>query len=105
MLFVTYWELDEGMSIQERQRIAETVTGSEQFPPEGVEILRWDATPDGWGVTIWESDDVQSIADALNVWRASGAGFFETTKTAPAAPTEEFIRNQGELLETLPEPR
>jgi hypothetical protein len=102
MLFVTYWELNEAIPVEERHGIAETLTGSGTFPPDGVEVLRWDSTTDMWGIVVWEAEDMGAISDGLTVWRASGAGFFEETKTAPAAPVEEFLTRQAALLEELP---
>lgn len=102
MLFLTYWKLNENMSVQERQEIAETLTGEGAFPPEGVEILRWDGTPDGWGIVLWETDDYVALDTALNMWRASGTPFFEETKTAPAAPATEIIEEIGSRYDQLP---
>lgn len=103
-MFVTYWELNEEMSVGERQEIARKLTASGLFPPENVEVLRWDATPDGWGVLICEAESASDVARAINVWRAAGKGFFKTTRTAPATPVEEAIADMKELLESLGAP-
>ena len=55
MLFLTYWELNEGMSVEERQQVAQKLTSSGLFPPKGVNIIRWDGTPDGWGILVAEA--------------------------------------------------
>lgn len=47
MLFLVYFEVVETLSTERNQEIAETLTGEGLFPPEGQEIIRWDATPDG----------------------------------------------------------
>ena len=104
MLFMTYWELNEEMAVGERQEIAKKLTDAGLFPPENVEVLRWDATPDGWGVLICEAESASDVARALNVWRVAGKGFFKTTRTAPAVPVREAIADTAELLEALGAP-
>lgn len=101
MLFLTYWKLNERMSLEDRQEIAQQLTGEELFPPEGVEVLRWDGTPDGWGIVLWDADDYASLYAAINVWRAAGTPFFEETKTAPAAPAAETIEELRATVEEL----
>ena len=83
MLFITYWELNVNTSIEERQQAAEHLTSSGIFPPEGVNIIRWDATPDGWGILITEAETAEAVGRAINMWRMAGTGFFKTTRTAP----------------------
>lgn len=103
MLYLTYWKLNESMSAEHRQQIAETLTSEGLFPPEDVELVRWDGTPDGWGVAIMEADDPQAINNALNMWRIAGGetAFFEKTMTAPAAPVEETLAEQSQLLDRI----
>ena len=101
MLFLTYWELNENMSIEERQQIAEKLTSSGLFPPKGVNIIRWDGTPDGWGILIAEAESAADIGQAVAMWRAAGTGFFKSTRTAPAQTIQELLIQQGELLKSL----
>jgi len=101
MLFVTYWELNENMSVAERLQVAQKLTASGLFPPKGVNIIRWDGTPDGWGVLIAEADSAAAIDQALTIWRAAGAGFFKSTRTAPAQPIQEAMPLTGEILKAL----
>jgi len=101
MLFVTYWELNENMSVEQRLEVGQKLTSSGLFPPENVNIIRWDITPDGWGILITEAENAADIDQAINMWRATGAGFFNVTKTAPAMPVQEAISNTAELLKTL----
>ena len=68
MLFLTHWKLNEDMSVADRHEIAETLTQEGALPPDGVEILRWDGTPDGWGIVLWETDDHAAMDAALNMW-------------------------------------
>lgn len=103
MLFVTYWKLNEGISTRETNEIATSLTQEGLFPPEGAEVVRWDATPDGWGIVVWEADEFRAVNDGLNVWRAAAGetAFFEETRTAPAAPVEDVIPATAALLERL----
>lgn len=101
MLFLTYWELNEAMSVEERLQVAQKLTSSGLFPPKGVNIIRWDVTPDAWGILLAEAESAADIDKAIFMWRAAGAGFFKSTKTAPAQPIQEALPQQGELLKTL----
>lgn len=101
MLFLTHWKVNEDMSVKERIEIGRTLTEEGHFPPENVEMLRWDGTPDGWGIVLWEADEFEAVNKALNLWRASGTPFFEETKTAPAAPVADQIPQLAEVLEEL----
>ncbi len=101
MLFVTYWELNENMSVEERLQIAQKLTSTGLFPPENVQVLRWDVTPDSWGILITEAESAQAVDAALALWRMAGAGFFKTTRTAPAMPVQEAIPHAAELLQKL----
>jgi hypothetical protein len=89
MLFLCYWELNENMSSAERTGIANKLMSAGLFPPPGVRILRWDETPDAWGILLFEAESALQAAAALLMWRASGAGFFRLTRTAPAFPINE----------------
>lgn len=101
MLFLTHWKLNEGLSSKETNEIATQLTQEGMFPPEDVEVIRWDGTPDGWGIVVWEADSAQAINNGLNMWRAAAGetAFFEKTTTAPAAPVEETIPEQAAMLE------
>lgn len=101
MLFLTYWELNEDMSSEDKQQITGKLTASGLFPPKGVNIIRWDVTPDQWGILIMEAESAADINDALNMWRVAGAGFFKSTRTAPAQPVQDALSRQGDLLKAL----
>jgi len=101
MLFASYWELNENMSAAERLGIAQKVTNSGLFPPKNVKILRWDITPDLWGITLFEVDSAADAEAFADVWRAAGAGFFKLTKTAPVSPVQEVMPRAAELLKAL----
>ncbi len=101
MLFVCYWELNENMPATERLAVAQKLTGIGLFPNKNVEILRWDITPDLWGVTLFQADSAADVEQFVGVWRAAGAGFFKTTRTAPLTPVMEMMARSAELLKTL----
>ena len=101
MQFLTYWELNENMSSADRLKTADNLMSKGLFPPKGVNIVRWDATPDLWGTLILEADSVEDVFRALDLWRASGAGFFKLTKTAPVLPVQEVIPIGQEILQSL----
>lgn len=103
MLFLTYWKLNEGLSARKTNEIAMSLTHEGVFPPEGAEVIRWDATPDGWGIVLWEADEYTAVNNGLTMWRAAAGetAFFEETRTAPAAPVEDVIAEMAELLEHL----
>lgn len=101
MLFVTYWELNENMPMQERLQAVRKVISAGLFPGKGINVLRWDGTPDGWGILVAEADSPAAIHQAMDVWRAAGAGFFKVTKTAPAMPIQEEVAAAEEVLKLL----
>jgi len=81
--------------------IAQKLTSSGHFPPKGVKILRWDETPDAWGILLMEADSAMDAALALDSWRMAGAGFFKQTKTAPALPITEAMPHWAEALTAI----
>jgi len=101
MLFLTYWKLNEATPVTHQLQAAQKLMSSGLFPPKNVNILRWDSTPDGWGILLAESESVADINQALVMWRAACPGFFETTQTAPAMPVQEGIASSAEILKTL----
>ena len=101
MLFVTYFEFNENMPVGERIQIAQKLVSSGLFPPKGVDVIRWVGTPDGWGILIAEAETAADMVRTVDMWRAAGAGFFRSTKTAPAMPILETVPIAAELLETL----
>ena len=102
MLFLTYWELNESISEQQRIEAAQKITAAtEESSSEELDLIRWDATPDSWGISIYEAENVSAILALLATWRAAVPGFFKLTKTAPALPAEEAVSQMAELLQTL----
>jgi hypothetical protein len=103
MLFVTIWELNETNPVATNIGAAQRLMGAGLFPPAGVTILRWDATPDNWGVLIVEAESAAAMEATLTLWRAAAPGFFKMTKTAPASPVQETVGRTAELLQRLGE--
>jgi len=101
MVFLTYWELSEDTPAAQQIQAAQTLMTAGLFPPKDVNILRWDITPDNWGILLCEADSVPAMIQALVMWRAACPGFFKTTKTAPALPVQESIPLTAALLKTL----
>ena len=101
MLILTYWELNENMPVEERLKVGQKLMSSKMFPPNGFNILRWDITPDSWGILLAEAESADVVAEALNLWRTAGSGFFKIAKTAPARPVPEAIAQGAELLKAL----
>ena len=101
MLFLTYWELNEVMPMEEQLKISQKLSSLGLVPFEGFNIIRWDMTPDGWGILLGEAESAADVDKAVYMWRAAGAGFFKTTKTAPAQPVQDVIAQHCELLKTV----
>jgi hypothetical protein len=101
MLFLTYWELNENMSEGERFKFVQKLMSSDLFPPKDVKILRWDTTPDGWGILLTEAQNAADVIRSLDMWRMAEGGFFKSTKTAPALPVEEAIPISESFVKAL----
>ena len=102
MLFVTHYKLSNDVAIQEMLEAGETLRESGMWPPEGIDIIRWDTTVNGWGITVAEADDYESIKRSFVMWEALVPGMVEETKTAPASPVDESMALTRALLEELP---
>ena len=101
MQFLTYFELNENTSEADRLAGAGKIMEKGLFPPEGVNIISWMATPDLWGVVILEADTVEQVVRAIGMWRAAVPGFFNSTKTAPAMAVQELIPLSGEIIQSV----
>ena len=101
MLFMTYFELSQDVPLTAGLAGAQKIMAAGLFPAPDVTIIRWDISPDSWGVLLAEAESVAAIEGAINVWRAAIPGFFRVTRTAPAAPVQENIGRTAELLQRL----
>lgn len=50
MLFLCYWELNENMPVIDHLKLGKMLLESGLFPPPGIELIRFDMTPDYWGI-------------------------------------------------------
>jgi hypothetical protein len=98
MLFLTYWEWSEKMTIGERLQLAGKLVQQGSFPPEGVKIVGRYLTPDGWGITLIEAESAAAVNAAMMQWRALEGDYFKVTRTAPAMPVEEAIPQLQKIL-------
>ena len=99
MLFLMYWELSENMSQEAQLQAAQKVMSTGIY--DDANIIRWDITPDGWGITIFEADSAADIMRTTDMWRTAGTGIFKCTKTSPAMPIEESMALTGEVVKAL----
>lgn len=102
MLFVTYWEIDPEKAPSEIVAAGRRLIESDAFPPGDVETVRWDATVDGWGITIFEADAYEDVLRAHMAWQELSPGWFSELRTAPAAPAPEATMEMAELVADLP---
>lgn len=102
MLFIGYYRLADDVEMDEVIEAAQELTESEMWPPDGMEIIRWDTTVNKWGVTIFEADDYETVNRAWEMWRASVPGMSVEEQTAPAAPVEESLEQMAALHQELP---
>ena len=100
-MLLTYWELNENMPEEERLQVADKLTSSGLFPPKGVNVVRWDGTPDLWGILLLEADNAEDVFRAIDLWRAADAGFFKFTKTSAALPIEGLIPIAADIQQSL----
>ena len=92
---------NQNMDDVQRIQVAQKLTQGGLFPPTGVNIVRWDATPDLWGTLVLEADSEADVFRAIGLWRAAGAGFFKVTKTAPVLPVQEAIPIMAAIHEAV----
>lgn len=101
MLFVTYYELSNDVAFEEILEAGNRLVEEGRWPPDGMEVLRWDGTVNNWGITVAEADDFETAYRAQAMWEALVPGMFEEIKTVPAAPVEEIMEEGGKVLEEL----
>ena len=66
MLFLTYWELNEDTPAAQQLQAAQTLMSSGLFPSKDVNILRWDVTPDNWGILLCEAESASAMAERVS---------------------------------------
>jgi len=101
MLFLCYWELNDNMPTMEHVLIAKKLTESGLFPPEGVELIRFDKTASGWGVTVFKAASAEAATSMVNIWKVSAPGFFKKIKVSPAMPVKDAAANAARLYQSV----
>jgi hypothetical protein len=101
MLFLMYWELNENISVKERVKAADMLISSGHFPPENIEIIRFDITSDNWGVILVDADSAEDVSNLNNMWRIVCPGIFKMTKVSPARPVQEAMEATNQLIKQI----
>jgi len=100
MLFISYWELNPDFDPTEMAEIAETFISKGLYPAEGVTTIGWYmSVSDYWGVSITESESVEAMSRATNMWRVAKPGIFKSFKSSAAMETESLIPTMIKLRE------
>jgi len=103
MLFLCYWQLNENIPAIDHLTIGKLLKEAGLFPPPGTEIIRFDITPDHWGVTVFTAESVEAAFSLVELWRIGGAGFFKKVKVAPAMPVKDASALGAKLYQTVKE--
>jgi len=85
--------------MSENERLQTAQKFMKDVPPK-IKILRWDVTPDSWGITVFEVEKPIDAFKFFALWRTK-AGFFKTVKTSPAIPAEEVVPQLGKYIKSL----
>ena len=101
MLFLVYWELNEATPAAQRLEASQKLQSSGLFPPKNAKVIRWDATPDLWGVLTLDAEDTADVFRAVNVWRVAVPGFFKTLRVSPALPVAETMPLLAETVKAV----
>jgi len=103
MLFLCYWQLNENISVLDHLKVGKLLKESGLFPPPGVEILRFDITPDYWGVTVFMADSAESAFTLIDLWRTAGTGFFKKVKISPALTVPDASALGAQIYQSVKE--
>ena len=60
MLFLCYWELNEDTPVNDHLKVGKMLRVSGLLPFPGIEMIRFEITPDYWGVTIFRADNAEA---------------------------------------------
>lgn len=101
MLFLCYWELNENMPVLEHLKIGKMLTESGLFPPKDVELIRFDMTPDYWGVTVFKAASAEAAFNLVEVWRMAGTGIFKKMNVSPALTVMEAKALAANLFQSV----
>ena len=94
MLFLSYWELNENLTVKDIVKVATELMEKNLWPAEGTEILGFYTTTEVpiWGITIEEAESVESVLKGAAAWTNTKPGFFKVLRVSPAMTAEEAIR-------------
>ena len=101
MLFLIYWEFNEQVTPVQHAEAMKKLTQAELFPPNNINIIRFDVTPAGWGSSLQEAESVADIVKSLAAWRMACPGIFQEVKVSPAIPAEEALAEMEEIIKKL----
>jgi hypothetical protein len=73
------------------------------FPPQNTELIRFDMTPDYWGVTLFKAESAEAAFSAIELWRVAGTGIFKKVKVSPAMSVKDASALGAKLYQTVKE--
>ena len=103
MLFLCYWELNENIAVIDHLKLGKMLMESGLFPPPGTELIRFDMTPDYWGITVFKAESAEAAFSAIDLWRVAGTGVFKNVKVSPAMPVKDASALGAKLCQTVQE--
>lgn len=103
MLFLCYWQLNENIPVIDHLKVGKLLTESGLYPPPGIEIIRFDMTPDYWGITVFTAESAEAAFAVIDIWRVAGAGIFKKVKVSPALPVKDASALGAKLYKTVKE--
>ena len=103
MMFLCYWELNENIPVLDHLKVGKLLKEAGLFPPHGTEIIRFDITPDYWGVTTFTAESAEAAFAMIDLWRTAGTGFFKKVKISPAMPVSDVSALGVKLYKSVKE--
>ena len=101
MLFLCYWQLNENIPVIEHLKVGKFLKEAGLFPPPGIEIIRFDMTPDYWGITVFKAESAEAAFAVIDLWRVAGTGFFKKVKVSPALTVKDASALGARLYKTV----
>ena len=85
MIFISYWELNDGFDPTELTEMAQSLINKKVWPVKDMKEIAWYvSTSDNWGITIVEADSEEQMVEMAAMWRIAKPGVFKLLKTTPA---------------------
>jgi len=101
MLFLCYWQLNENIPVLDHLKVGKFLQEAGLFPPPGIEIIRFDMTPDYWGITVFTAESAEAAFAVIDLWRVAGTGFFKKVKVSPALSVKDASALGAKLYKTV----